>query len=287
MRARSPRCAAALPATPVLADGQHGLRDRRRPFGVDEQGRVAAHLGQRRPVGGDHGRAGRHRLQARQPEPLVAGREHERLSAPVEAGEELVGDVAERSQPGQRPGAGELGAGVAGPHELDPVLGERRGAGDERVEVLARVVGRDRQHVRAVQPQRRGGAVRPRGRRRRLPVRTAGRRHRRSRSAAPGQVHRARRAPGARTPTPSRPPPRAAPPRCRPFGAKRDMPASRRPGLGARRRRARRSRFATTPAVPGWRGRRSLVRGGARRAPAGPAAPTHAPPVPSGPTRGA
>ncbi len=109
---------------------EHGSRDRGRIIGVDQQRRVAAHLGQRGAVGGDHRRAARHRLQARQPEALVARRQHERLSAAVQADEQLVGDVAERPQAGQRPCPRELRPGVPGPYELDPALPQGRRAGE-------------------------------------------------------------------------------------------------------------------------------------------------------------
>ena len=48
-------------------------------------------LRQRGDVGGDHGRPARHRLEHRQAEALVEGRQRERLGARVEAGQQRVG----------------------------------------------------------------------------------------------------------------------------------------------------------------------------------------------------
>ena len=59
-------------------------------------------LGERGRVGGDDRRPARHRLEHRQAEALVERGQHERLGAGVEAGQLVVGDVAE--QLGARPG---------------------------------------------------------------------------------------------------------------------------------------------------------------------------------------
>ena len=111
---RPPRRASEAPAV--------GVVDQRAQRGGDAVGvglgvgdRVAAHLGQRRAVGGQHRRAARHRLQHRQPEPLAAARQRHDERAAEEAGQ--VG-------PAQVAGAqhAQAAAGTVGQRRVDLVV---------------------------------------------------------------------------------------------------------------------------------------------------------------------
>ena len=98
--------------------------------GVDEERRVAGDLGDRPRAGGDDRGAGRHRLQHRQPEPLVERREDEARRPRVErrqvrerhvvrehdvVAEPVLLDRAEDAavEPRPRPGQDELGRGAS------------------------------------------------------------------------------------------------------------------------------------------------------------------------------
>ena len=188
---------------PVVADGQHRRGDR----APDRRGRPAAPR-RRTPPAARHGRRRPPGCRTPSPPDTSARSPHSATAARTPrrpgTGRPAVRRARSRARAARSAAwCARTGTRVAGPHELDPALRQRRRAGEERVEVLARVVGGDRQHVRAVQPQR--AAARGLGRRAVARARTARRRRRRSRSAAPGQARRARSAPGVRTPTRSRP----------------------------------------------------------------------------------
>ena len=96
---RSPHaagCAEPLADGPVDGGGQHRLGQRSRVIGIDELRRRAAGLRQRSPIGGDDWCPARHRLQAGQPEALIARRQHERPCAVIEARQLRIGDIRRR-----------------------------------------------------------------------------------------------------------------------------------------------------------------------------------------------
>ena len=64
---------------------------------VDEHGRVAGHLGQRRHVRRDDRRAAGHGFERRQPEALVERRKHEHAGEPVHDRERLFRHVAQEA----------------------------------------------------------------------------------------------------------------------------------------------------------------------------------------------
>ena len=72
-------------------------RDRVRVVRIDEDRRVADHLGQRRDVRGHDRRAAGHGFERRQPEALVERREHEHRREPVEHRQRLIGHEAEEA----------------------------------------------------------------------------------------------------------------------------------------------------------------------------------------------
>ena len=124
-------------------------RDRIRVERVDEHGRAARHLLRSAASRRDDRRPARHRLDHRQPEALVEGREHEAPRAPVERSELLVVDA-----PGP---AGYLDPTPARrPH--DPQLDARPLRRlDRAAEVLARLERSHREHVVARRPRPRLG----------------------------------------------------------------------------------------------------------------------------------
>ncbi len=111
----------------------------------DEQRRVSARLRQRTGAGGHERNAGGHRLEARQPEPLVARGHHDHAGARVQPGQEFLGDVAEPAD--ARDVAAEVAAVRAGEHELEPVVAERASDRFERSEVLALRDGADDERI--------------------------------------------------------------------------------------------------------------------------------------------
>ena len=123
-------------------------------LGLHQQRGVAACLRQRGAVGGDHGRAARHRLQAGKAEALVQRRHGERERAGVEAGQEVLVHVAEA---GLR-AAAQVAAARAGDDQVDAVLTQRSPRLVQGAEVLARAGGAEGEHVgpafEAVAPSR-------------------------------------------------------------------------------------------------------------------------------------
>ena len=118
--------------------------------------RVTADLAQRGDVAAHHQRALRHRLEHRDPEPLVAAREHEQVGARVEGRSHRARTPGPATSPGRRAGGSPRRRRRATP------LGPRARAGaarrivetSERVEqhahVLARLERADPEHVRPV-----------------------------------------------------------------------------------------------------------------------------------------
>ena len=118
-------------------------------LGLGQAGGAGAGLGQRGGRGREHRRAARHRLQHRQPEALIERREHERLGAPVEPGQQRIVDVAEQAQPLKVPLGRELRP-VAACDDQRHALGRQRAGGRaQRRQVLPRGVGGDAEHVGA------------------------------------------------------------------------------------------------------------------------------------------
>ena len=125
---------------------------------VDNQGGVAARLGQRSGAGGDHRRTGCHRLQTREPEALVARRHCERHRARVETGEVGLVDVAQTTQ--SRVRSTQVAAVRACEHQLDPALAQAPRRLIEGLEVLAGRHRPDREGVRTRQAVTRRGRPR-------------------------------------------------------------------------------------------------------------------------------
>ena len=110
-------------------------------------GGVARDLAQRGLVGGDHRQARGHRLQHRQPEPLVAGGQDECGRAAVEAGELVLVDVAAHVRAERLELARQLRLALRpGDDEREPDV-PRRARGRERV--LPRLHRADVQQVAA------------------------------------------------------------------------------------------------------------------------------------------
>ena len=151
-----------LPARRVVEQGpQPGLDALRVRLGVGD--RVAADLGQRRAVRGQHRGAAGHRLQHRQPEPLAPAGEGDDERAAEVSGQVGEAQVAGADQAQVRGNRGDrlvhflAPAAAAGEHQRGRVgqVGHGRGpAGDQRGHVLARLQAAEVGHVRlAVQAE--------------------------------------------------------------------------------------------------------------------------------------
>ena len=102
--------------------------------------------------GRDHGHAAGHRLEAGQPEALVARRHRQRAGAGVEPGKVPFGDVSEAPHAGVA--TAEIAAVRAGHHEVDAESLQLPPGPAELAEVLARRRGPDDEHVRLREPVR-------------------------------------------------------------------------------------------------------------------------------------
>ncbi len=143
------------PAGRVVEQVSERRRDVTRPDAAVGD-RVTADLRQAQAPGGQHGRAGRHRLQHRQSEALTEARVGDEQRAAEETGQPLEGQVAGPDHPQpprdrvQRPLHLAVPARLAGQHQrgrirpADARLGE---AADQRRHVLARLQRAEERHV--------------------------------------------------------------------------------------------------------------------------------------------
>ncbi len=134
---------------------EQGVAERRVVVGIDQQGGVAAGLGQGRAVGRHHGHAAGHRLEHRQAEALVERGHGQRQRSRVEAGQGTVVHVAERPQRRRLAGA-HVGTSRAGGDELDALPLQPVAHVGQRGQVLA---GDARAHHQDVGPLEPVGAA--------------------------------------------------------------------------------------------------------------------------------